>query len=114
MNKNLEKRKALQIIGKNIKRLRVSRNMTQEQLAERLERSINFVSLIELGKSGMSVVTILEICNILEVDVNCLFKGLVEYNIKDKDQRLINNILTLSSDDKDIIEKLIEHLINKL
>ncbi len=104
----------MQIIGKNIKTLRMSRNMTQEQLAERLERSINFVSLIELGKSGMSVVTILEICNILEVDVNCLFKGLVEYNIKDKDQRLINNILTLSSDDKDIIEKLIEHLINKL
>ena len=73
MNENLEKYKALQIIGENIKRLRVSRNMTQEQLAERMERSINFVSLIELGKSGMSVVTILEICNILEVDVNCFF-----------------------------------------
>ena len=29
------------------------------------------------------------------------------------DQELIDNILTLSSEDKDIIEKLIKHLINK-
>lgn len=85
--------------------------MTQEQMAEKLDHSVNFVSLIELGKSGMSVVTILDICNIL--DVNCIFKGLLDYRIKNKDQELIDNILTLSSEDKDIIEKLIKHLINK-
>lgn len=87
--------------------------MTQEQMAEKLDHSVNFVSLIELGKSGMSVVTILDICNILDVDVNCIFKGLLDYRIKNKDQELIDNILTLSSEDKDIIEKLIKHLINK-
>lgn len=110
---NYWKNRALQIIGNNIKTLRLSKCMTQEQMAEKLDHSVNFVSLIELGKSGMSVVTILDICNILDVDVNCIFKGLLDYRIKNKDQELINNILTLSSEDKDIIKKLIKHLINK-
>ena len=87
--------------------------MTQEQLAEKLDHSVNFVSLIELGKSGMSVITMLDICNILDIDVNCIFKGLLDYRIKNRDQKLVDNILILSNDDREIVEKLVEHLINK-
>ena len=113
MKKTIGKSEVLQIIGNNIKTLRLSKGMTQEQMAEKLDHSVNFVSLIELGKSGMSVTTILDICNILDTDVNSIFKGLLDYRIKNKDKKLIDNILTLSNDDKEIIEKLIEHLINK-
>ena len=113
MEGTVNKGKILQIIGNNIKTLRLSRGMTQEQMAEKLDHSVNFVSLIELGKSGMSVATILDICNILNTDVNCIFKGLLDYKLKNRDQNLIDNILTLSNDDKEIIEKLTEHLINK-
>lgn len=103
----------MQIIGNNIKTLRLSKGMTQEQMAEKLDHSVNFVSLIELGKSGMSVITMIDICNILDIDVNCIFKGLLDYRIKNRDQKLINNILILSDNDKEIIDKLTEHLINK-
>ena len=113
MKETIEKNEILQIIGNNIKTLRLSKGMTQEQMAEKLDHSVNFVSLIELGKSGMSVTTILDICNILDIDVNCIFKGLLDYKMKNKDQNLIDNILILSNDDKEIIEKLTEHLINK-
>lgn len=113
MKETIGKSEVLQIIGNNIKALRLSRGMTQEQMAEKLDHSVNFVSLIELGKSGMSVTTILDICNILDIDVNCIFKGLLDYKMKNKDQNLIDNILILSNDDKEIIEKLTEHLINK-
>ena len=113
MKKTIGKSDVLQIIGNNIKTLRLSKGMTQEQMAEKLDHSINFVSLIELGKSGMSVTTILDICNILDIDVNCIFKGLLDYKMKNKDQNLIDNILILSNDDKEIIKKLTEHLINK-
>ncbi len=85
MKETTEKNRVLQIIGNNIKTLRLSKCMTQEQMAKKLDHSVNFVSLIELGKSGMSVVTILDICNILDVDVNCIFKGLLDYRIKNKD-----------------------------
>ena len=113
MKETIGKSDVLQIIGNNIKTLRLSKGMTQEQMAEKLDHSVNFVSLIELGKSGMSVTTILDICNILDIDVNCIFKGLLDYKMKNKDQNLIDNILILSNDDKEIIEKLTEHLINK-
>ena len=112
MKEIIGKSEVLQIVGNNIKTLRLSKGMTQEQMAEKLDHSVNFVSLIELGKSGMSVTTILDICNILDVDVNCIFKGLLDYKMKNRDQNLIDNILVLS-DDKKIIEKLTEHLINK-
>ena len=113
MKETIGKKEVLQIIGNNIKTHRLSKGMTQEQMAEKLDHSVNFVSLIELGKSGMSVTTILDICNILDIDVNCIFKGLLDYKMKNKDQNLIDNILILSNDDKEIIEKLTEHLINK-
>lgn len=113
MDEAVEKNKILQTIGNNIKTLRLSKGMTQEQMAEKLDHSVNFVSLIELGKSGMSVTTMIDICNILDVDVNCIFKGLLDYEIKNSDKKLINNILFLSDDDKNIIENLVEHLISK-
>lgn len=113
MKESIDKNKVLQIIGNNIKTLRLSKGMTQEQLAEKLDHSVNFVSLIELGKSGMSVITMLDICNILDIDVNCIFKGLLDYRIKNRDQKLVDNILILSNDDREIVEKLVEHLINK-
>lgn len=67
MEKSKGNKNILEIIGNNMKAIRLSRGITQEQMAEKLNRSINFVSLIELGKSGMSVETIVDICNILEL-----------------------------------------------
>lgn len=113
MKKSNRKQELLQTIGNNVKSLRLAKGMTQEQLAEKLDHSVNFVSLIELGKSGMSVETIVDICNILDVDVNCIFKGLVDYRIQNKDRKLIDNILSLAKEDKDIIEKLVQHLGKK-
>lgn len=113
MGKSIEKSNVLQIVGNNIRTIRNSKGMTQEYVAEKLERSVNFVSLIELGKSGMSVTTMIDICNILDIDISCIFKGLLDYEIKNKDKKLIDNILILSNDDKEVIENLVEHLIKK-
>lgn len=46
-----EKDLILKKIGNNIKTTRIAKGMTQEQIAEKLNCSVNFVSLIELGKS---------------------------------------------------------------
>ena len=45
MKETVEKNKVLQIIGNNIKTLRLSKSMTQEQMAEKLDHSVNFVIL---------------------------------------------------------------------
>lgn len=111
MSNNLEN-KVYEKIGTNIKTARTLKNMTQEQLAEQLKKSTNFVSLIERGQTGLSVNTIIDICNILNIEPNALFNGLINYN-NEQDKLIINSISNLSNDDKDIISTLIDYINTK-
>ena len=99
------------IIGNNIRTIRLSKGFTQEQIAEKLNRSINFVSLIELGKSGMSIETIIAICNILDINSESVFKGLIDYNLKEMDRYIIESISTFNSRDKKIVTDLIQYIV---
>jgi DNA-binding XRE family transcriptional regulator len=60
--------------GKRVRYLRRDRDMTQEQLAELADLSVNFISQIERGYSSPSLETIIKFANALEVDVGELFK----------------------------------------
>lgn len=103
----------LTIVGQNIKTIRKSKGITQEQLAESLDKSINMISLLENGSSGASEPTIVDICNTLNVDANSIFKGLLTYNIEEKDKYIIDNIATLSNEDKEIVINLIKYIMSK-
>ena len=59
-------------IGKNIKRLRIEKNMKQEEVAEKLFVSRQTISNYENGKSRPDVDMIVKIAEILETDVNTL------------------------------------------
>ena len=80
-------------------------------MAEKLNKSTNFVSLLEKGSSGASLQTLVDICNILEVDANSIFKGLLTYNIEEKDRYIIDNISSFSSRDKKIMADLVNYII---
>ncbi len=60
--------------GKRLRYLRRSRDMTQEQLAELVGRSINFISLVENSDTGLSFETIERLAKALNVDVADLFR----------------------------------------
>lgn len=111
MGKSKGNNDILKIIGNNVKTIRLSRGITQEQMAEKLNRSINFVSLIELGKSGMSVETIIAVCNILDISSQSIFKGLIDYNLKENDRYILENISALNSKDKKIVTDLMQYII---
>ncbi len=53
------------LIGSRIKELRLSRGMTQEQLAEKADISTNFLACIEIGKRKGSFETYSNIVDIL-------------------------------------------------
>lgn len=110
MSKDSEKN-VLKEIGNNIKTARILKGLTQEYVAERLDKSINFISLLERGQTGLSVNSIIDICNILEIDPNAIFNGLI--NCNSKDEIIINSICSLSSEDKKIVNDLIEYIIKK-
>lgn len=106
-----ERKEILETIGKNVKSIRLSRSITQEVMAEKLNKSTNFVSLLEKGSSGASLQTLVDICNILQVDANSIFKGLLTYNIEEKDRYIIDNISAFSDKDKKIMTDLINYII---
>ncbi|MGB6831180.1 MAG: helix-turn-helix transcriptional regulator, partial [Terracidiphilus sp.] len=59
--------------GQRVRQLRSEHGLTQEQLAERAGISVDFLSLIERGKSSPSFENLDELADALEVSVAELF-----------------------------------------
>ena len=60
-------------LGQRIASLRKARKLTQEQLAEALDCSVEFISLVERGVNAPSVSGLEKFAKILKVEVKELF-----------------------------------------
>lgn len=63
------------LLGERIKFWRQQKNLTQEQLAEKVGVTPGFISLIEIGKRRVSLESLLSICTELEITLNELLVG---------------------------------------
>lgn len=65
-----------EIIAKNIRKYRIEKGYTQEQLAVYTDRSFEFIRRIETdyGKRGFSVETLYRISVVLEKDMTSFFE----------------------------------------
>ena len=63
-------------LGERIRAERTKNKWTQEQLAEMCDISVNFMSLIENGRS-MSLVTLIKLANVFGVTVDYLLNDFV-------------------------------------
>ena len=72
-------------IGKNIRDLRIRRNMTQEELAEKLFVTRQTVSNYETGKSRPDIDMLTRISEVLEADVNEVLYGAAKQQDRKKD-----------------------------
>ena len=63
------------IIKQNIKKYRIKRNLTQQQLADKLGITMNYISKIESTKMnrGFTIVVLGRIADALEIDIRQLF-----------------------------------------
>ena len=71
-----------QILGDNIRRLRVSKGWTQVYLADVLELTPSFFTLVESGQRGMSLEVIEATAKVFDVPVASLF---IEHNCNSKE-----------------------------
>ena len=62
--------------GKNVKIERIKKDLTQEQLAERMGLSANYVARIECGRQNMSLGKVLELSEYLDTEI----KNLLNFN----------------------------------
>lgn len=70
------KDKRNKILAANIKAERNRKNLSQFELAEKINVSESTISLIERGLQTPSVFLVFDIAKLLEIDINELFKGL--------------------------------------
>lgn len=70
---NQDKKSILISFGGNLRKLRLAKGLTQEQLANELGIEISQISRIERGVINTSVTTLYAIANALKIDVSQLF-----------------------------------------
>lgn len=106
----VNKNELMLFVGSNIRRYRLEHNLTQDQLAEKVGISTSFCANLERGKKSMSLMTLRDIADALEISVDYL---LYEKNTRNH----IRNIEVLL-DNKPVsfiisIEKLIRVCISE-
>lgn len=100
-----------QKIAGEIKRARRLANLTQAELAEKIDISANAVAKLESNLMTASLQTLISIANVLHMDLNRLFS--VEYDANEEDSLdafLGSLIHSLPSEDKEFMI----HIINGL
>lgn len=86
-------------LGKRIKSERQKRGITQQQLAEQIDISTNFMSLIENGRN-MSVDTLVKIANVFGVSVDYLLSDTLEVASDNISAQINYNLSTLNDDER--------------
>lgn len=78
-------------LGKRIRDERLMQSLTLEKLAERTDKSINFIGQIERGEGKPSLETLVDIANALGVTVDSLLAD----NVKTSDNSIDKEISVL-------------------
>ena len=101
------------IIGERLKKARLEKNLTQEQLAEQIDVSIAFLSRVERGSSHINLKRLTQICNILGISVGLILNGASE-DSSDYLNADFKEILEKASPDKQkLIYKIAEIIVNE-
>ncbi len=112
-DKNIEEKRKKEIaryIGNNIHKYRTNLNLTREQLAEKSNLTASHIYQLEIGNSVPSIVTIIDICNSLNISISQLTENLIFDDINKFIDSIAKNYAKLSDKEKRAIVHLIENL----
>ncbi len=99
-------------IGKNLKSARIAAGYTQEEVAEKIDRSDRHIGQLETNRTLGSVDLLLELCNIYNITLNDIFSDYLKFDF-DKDNKNIPTIIgyhQLNEEYRSIVDNLIQHL----
>ena len=97
-------------MGGRISKRRKEMHMTQEQLAEYADLSLQSISCIELGKKAVRPDNLVKLCEILHLSADYVLFG---KRSEEQVQGTLCKLKTLSIEDYRIVEDLVEHLSKK-
>ena len=96
------------LVGANIKREREKVGYTQDQFSELLSMEPKSLSSVERGVVGVSLTTLLKICEILHISPNVL---LLEQSQKNNTDSIVSQLERLSPEQFGIVSDVITDLL---
>lgn len=103
-----------QKIGRQIQKMRKEKGYTQQQFAEIVDLSTNYLSDIERGKSFPRADKLVAIINALECSADELFADVIDCGYQAKASRLAEMIGELSPKNQQLAFDVLEVLLNGL
>lgn len=101
------------ILGKRIQKIRRARGYTQQQFAEKVGLSTNYLSDIERGKSSARLDKLVAIINALECSADDVFADVIDCGCQIKSSRLSRRLEALPAAEQEkvfaVLETWIEH-----
>lgn len=98
-------------IGKRIQEYRKKKGLTQEQLAEKVGLSTNYISAVERGVNALNLDKLVEVMNCLECSADEIFVDVLNNSCEIKVSLLTEQISSLPKDEQERIFTIIQTLI---
>ena len=95
-------------IGELVREYRLSKELTQQELAEKSDLSLPFINLIENNRRNLSVDTLLKILSAMDIDPSDFFRPLSETS--DDNLQLLIEKIQLNQNRTEIIELFLNFL----
>ena len=89
-------------IGELVREYRLSKKLTQHELAEKSDLSLPFINLIENNRRNLSVDTLLKILSAMDIDPSDFFRPLSETS--DNNLQLLIEKIQLNKNRTEIID----------
>lgn len=97
--------KLLREIGERICEIRKKRRLTQEELAEKMDVSIQMISNLERGKKAIRPENIVKLCEVLEVSTEYVLRGIASGEDVDE---IAKKLRLLSLEQQEAVEKIVD------
>lgn len=94
-------------IGKIIQKIRRDNNLTQEELAEKIDISTNYLSKVERGLNVLNTESFLKMAEVLSFSLKDFGIGQSTIEVDSKKEELIKKILSASSSNIEAYTKAI-------
>ncbi|WP_028530000.1 helix-turn-helix domain-containing protein [Ruminococcus gauvreauii] len=97
-------------IGRKIKEIRLSKGLTQENVADAADVNTSHISNIENCRVKISLTTLVRICNALDTTVDYILAGEYSDPSSALDQQILKELLNCSQERKEKILQIIRIL----
>lgn len=91
------------VIGSRIKQARLAKNMTQEDLADKIDISVAFLSRVERGNSHINLKRLNQLCGLLDVSEGYLLNGVSSSSENYLDKEFTDLIKSVSPEKQKLI-----------